>query len=145
MRLFRRLAVLNATEWLLLAEAVVAVPTMRLALTVLPFRFLQGAISGMARRGRPRVSPTDSPEQIAQMVNAVADRVPHATCLTRALAATLLLTRRGHTPTLRLGVARNDDGSLRAHAWLDCSGRTILGGSDAGEFVLFPPVSLSHR
>ena len=146
MRLLPKLARLESAERLLLAEAAISVPLIRLALTLLPFRLVHRGIAAAAlrpRRSRSRDPLT--PERIARMVTAVARRVPRASCLTQALAATLLLARHGHTSTLRIGVAKNDDGTLRAHAWLESGGRTILGGSDAGEFTHLPPVALSRR
>jgi hypothetical protein len=79
------------------------------------------------------------------MVTAVAARVPRASCLTQALAATLLLARHGYAATLRVGVAKNEDGSLRAHAWLESGGETLLGGPDFGTFVQLPPLAFSRR
>lgn len=52
--------------------------------------------------------------------------VPGATCLTQAIAARTLLARRGHSSTLRLGVAK-EDGDLKAHAWLESDGRVVIG------------------
>ena len=146
MTLLRKLARLESAERRLLAEAAIAVPLVRLALTLLPFRLVHRRIAAAALRPR-RSSPHDrmTPEQIARMVTAVAARVPRASCLTQALAATMLLARHGHAATLRIGVAKNDDGSLRAHAWLESAGRTILGGSDFSEFTQLPPVALSRR
>ncbi|MDP9191889.1 MAG: lasso peptide biosynthesis B2 protein [Acidobacteriota bacterium] len=141
MSLLRRLARLDRQKRWLLAEAAVIVPIVRIALTVLPFRIVHRGIAAVTRRGSSR-TPSRAPALIAWAVTAVAARVPAASCLTQALAATLLLARHGHVSTLRLGVAKNDDGTLRAHAWLDCGGRTILGEPAHGAFTPFPPVAL---
>jgi hypothetical protein len=70
-------------------------------------------------------------------VRAVAARVPRASCLTQAVAASLLLRRYGHEATLRLGVARRDRG-LQAHAWVESGGRTVIGEPTAGTFQVLP-------
>jgi hypothetical protein len=143
MTLFRKLARLDAAERWLLLDAAIAVPIVRLALTILPFRLVHRGIA--AFRQRSNTSASQTPEHIARMVAAVAARVPRASCLTQALAAMLLLARYGYPATLRVGVAKNEDGTLRAHAWLESNGRTLLGGPDSGAFVHFPPVAFPQR
>jgi hypothetical protein len=45
-----------------------------------------------------------------------------------------MLGRRGLDSSIRLGVAKDADGNLQAHAWL-CAGDTILtGGAQARRF-----------
>lgn len=142
MTLLAKLARLDAAERWLLVQTAIVVPIVRIALTMLPFRFVHRAVAAVTPRAR---CASHAPEQITRMVAAVAARVPRATCLTQALAATVLLTRHGHPSTVRLGVAKNEDGSIRAHAWLESGGRTLLGGPESGEFTRFPPVALSRR
>lgn len=76
-------------------------------------------------------------------VGAAARRVmPQRPCLTQALTARILLARRGaHPTTLQIGVARSDDGSLAAHAWLERNGTILIGGGDASRTFL--PLSSS--
>jgi hypothetical protein len=144
--LLRKLLRLDATERRLLAEALFVVPAVRLALSLLPFRLVHRGIAAATRRLHGRApSSVRTPERITWAVTAVAHRVPRATCLTQALAATLLLVRHGHSATLRVGVAKNDDGSLSAHAWLESGGRTILGEPAPGTFIPFPPVASLSR
>ena len=139
-----RLARLDVSDRQLLVEAAVAVPMVRIGLTLLPFRIAHRGITAATRWLR-RAAPTipRDPERVAWAVRTVAARVPRASCLTQALAANLLLVRHGYSPTLRVGVAKNDDGTLRAHAWLECGGASILGEPAPGTFVPFPPIALS--
>ena len=143
MTLLGKLARLDKNERWLLAQTAIVVPLVRVALTILPFRLVHRAIA--ATTTRTRHSQSQTPERIARMVAAVAARVPRATCLTQALAAAVLLARHGHPATLRVGVAKNEDGTLRAHAWLESGGHTLLGGPDSGAFAQLPPVALSRR
>lgn len=123
-------------------EALLVVPSMRVALSLLPFRVLHKFLGRAVRRWHGR-SRTASPEHIVWAVQGVAARVPRATCLTQALAATLILARHGHAATLRVGVAKDTDGTLRAHAWLESEGMAILGEPAPGAFTPFPPVVLA--
>lgn len=143
MRLLRKIARLDPSDRLLLAEAALVVPIVRMALTILPFRLVHRGIAAATRFLRRPAPATRTQDRITWAVMVVAVRVPGASCLTQALAATLLLVRHGHAATLRVGVAKNDDGTLRAHAWLESGGRAILGEPAPGVFVPFPPVAFS--
>lgn len=57
------------------------------------------------------------------------------TCLVQALALRTLLLRKGYTSRLRLGVAKDSDALMDAHAWLEMDGRVLIGGEAAGRFV----------
>lgn len=73
-----------------------------------------------------------SVEKITAAVERAAFHVPAATCLTRALAAQVLLGRHGYACALRLGVTRDPANALKAHAWLEYRGAIILGGDVPG-------------
>jgi hypothetical protein len=113
----------------------------RIALWLLPFNVLHRLVARLTRRAAGGAASTVPAERITWAVAAVARRIPRATCLTQALAATLLLAWRGHPATLRLGVAKRDDGSLHAHAWLECGGIILLGEPEEGAFAPLPPLS----
>ena len=71
---------------------------------------------------------------IAQLVWAVRSAsvyVPHATCLTQALAAQVLLERCGYPTRLVIGVApdHNGEAAFQAHAWLESEGVVVIGDS----------------
>jgi hypothetical protein len=138
------MARLDWSDRLLLAEAALVVPVVRMALTILSFRLVHRGIAAATRfLRRPAPETPRTQARITWAVMVVAARVPGASCLTQALAASLLLVRHGHIATLRVGVAKNDDGTLRAHAWLESGGRAILGEPAPGVFVPFPPVAFS--
>lgn len=129
-RNLRRLFGLAVIDRQLIFEALLIVPAVRLALTLLPFRI----VLAMVRRRRCAPVANVAVQRVAWAVTAVARRVPGATCLTRNLAAMLLLARHGHPSTLRLGIAKND-GRLAAHAWLESGGQTILDAPQDGTLV----------
>ncbi|HEX6099719.1 MAG TPA: lasso peptide biosynthesis B2 protein [Thermoanaerobaculia bacterium] len=145
MRALRELFRRGTAERRLVMQALVAVPAVRLALWLLPFRIVRRRVGrAAARRAEPTTpQPAVRAEQIVWAVMAVSARVPRATCLTQALAASLLLPRYGHDATLRVGVAKDEAGRLRAHAWLESGGVTILGEPEPGAFQPLPPVALS--
>lgn len=114
----------------------------RSALWLLPFRIVHQRVA--ARAMRVGSSNTHPIERIVWSVEAASRRVPQASCLTQAFAAALLLARNGHAVALRVGVAKNDDGSLRAHAWVESDGHTVLGDPRSEAFVALPPLALDR-
>ena len=42
-----------------------------------------------------------------------------AKCLAKALTTQVLMERRGHQCEFKLGVAKNEQGELEAHAWIE--------------------------
>jgi len=70
-----------------------------------------------------------SSDPVRWAVAAVAARCPLATCLVQALAADVILRRRGLTSELRIGVRvrGNCDVPLEAHAWVECGGAVVTG------------------
>ncbi|HSE03286.1 MAG TPA: lasso peptide biosynthesis B2 protein [Methylomirabilota bacterium] len=126
---------LPAAEQRLLMTAALLQAAIRLGLAVLPYRRLRALVDRAAlMRPRRRLAPT-SPECIASTVTRASRAVPGATCLTQALAASVLLARRGHPGRVRVGVTRSDDGVLLAHAWVESEGRVVLGGAELARYT----------
>jgi hypothetical protein len=128
MRRLRNFLRLRPADRLLLAKALLLVWGIRLGMWLLPFRVLRGLQARLAQGpgGAEQVCHL-TPETVAWAVAAVSRYVPAATCLTQALAAQVLLARRGRAVELRIGVAKGDSGRLEAHAWLESQGAVIFG------------------
>ena len=58
--------------------------------------------------------------------------MPIGMCLTRALTAYVLLRLLGQPCRICIGVGRKAQGQLHSHAWLECRGRVLIGGSIDG-------------
>ena len=69
---------------------------------------------------------------VSKHVNRVANKTQwESKCLVRALTARKLLLRKGITCTLYLGVGKDEDGNMIAHAWLRCGEYYVTGGNGA--------------
>jgi hypothetical protein len=126
----------------LFIQALVLLAIVRLALWLLPFRTLQRLAAGMVR-ANPTGQTGDQPflPPVAWAVTVASRYVPAATCLTQALATQALLARRGHSTSLRLGVARSEAGEFQAHAWVEWRGTIVIGGIEAlSRFTPLPPL-----
>ena len=131
-------------DWLLAAEAVVALFVAALAVALLPFaRSVRlGAVRlGAVRLGaiRPgsgslgRAGGT-STEAIIWAVTAASARVPwRSVCFHDGLAAQYLLRRRGIDARLHYGAAIGE--ALSAHVWVTVDGEPVIGGAEAGPFA----------
>jgi hypothetical protein len=141
LRLIRRLLLrfrqVDNRRRALLAEAVVCLLAARLALIFMPFPRL-------ARRLGTFVPPTDArvsqvrtaaapdqsrrAEEIGWAVTRAARYVPfRAVCLPQAMAARVMLKRRGVKSVMHFGAAKGQDKPLDAHAWLDAAGVEVTG------------------
>jgi hypothetical protein len=108
----------------------------RIGLWLFPFGEVRTRVAAVHPRSRA-ASGSDADERIAWAVTSAARYVPAATCLTQALTAKVLLTIAGREATLRIGVAKDGD-RLRAHAWVEGSGRVIVGDHDLSRFTVLP-------
>lgn len=76
-----------------------------------------------------------SQDRIAWAVTAASRYVIKATCLIRALTLQVLLQKQGYDATLRIGVIRNEESLLQAHAWVESQGKILMGGSELGNYT----------
>jgi hypothetical protein len=127
MRYLHKFLGLPVVEQWLLIKAALLVGSTKLGLKLLPFRVLRRLVESLSR---PIVwwpaSEQFSVEKIAWAVELVSRYVP-ATCLSRALAAQVLLARRGYPVLLHFGAVKEGERFL-AHAWLESEGQVVIGG-----------------
>jgi hypothetical protein len=120
---------------LLLIEAALWLGLAWLAIAALPFRWLAPYL-GQQQWESPTMDVPDPHEYVQRISRAVLTMSEHApwqsTCLPQAIAAKMMLQRRGICSTLYLGVAKDSEEGLVAHAWLR-SGATILTGEPGWE------------
>jgi hypothetical protein len=140
MRLLRKWANLPRPERRLFLRALPLVTCVRLGLWALPWpvtRRLSQRLSTTARTARP--TPEVDVDAVTRAVSRAARRVPRATCLTQAIAASVMLGRRGIPATIRFGAARDPRGRFIAHAWVESQGRIVIGGVTSPQrYATFP-------
>ena len=111
---------LEAAGWLGLA---------RLALLLLPFRRAAPYLGRqMAQSPAAAAVPAELLDRLAWAVATASRHLPwDCFCLAQALAGKAMPQRRGEPSTLHLGLAKDGESQLQAHAWLPC-GEGILTG-----------------
>jgi hypothetical protein len=135
-----KLVRLAPADWRMLLMAAPLVVVVRLMLWLLPFRRVRQVVTATADRLLDRQAKRNraaqiAPERIAWAVAVVSSYIPAASCLTRALAAEILLAWHGYESQLRIGVAKSEAGQLEAHAWLEHAGQTVIGGAISARYV----------
>jgi len=129
----------------LLVEALMWLAAARLALLVFPFRRVARKL-GEATAPHADGAAADVGGQedavlardIGWAVGRMAAHVPfRAVCLQQAIAARMMLRRRGIGSALHFGVAKGEPPAkaLEAHAWLDAAGTPVTGYPVAPRFV----------
>ena len=129
---YRRLASLDGARRRLLIEAVASITVVRVGLRMLPFLTLQQLLDRWVALPIVRQHGPTAPDVLPSVkwaMTTASARLP-ATCLVQALAAGVMLRRRGLACQLRLGVRTREAGGgarLEAHAWVECDGRIAIG------------------
>jgi len=127
---------LSPAERGILIRAVLLLWAVRLGLWVLPFQVLRRLADWAGHTPAPlHGSGSSSLDQTVWAVAAASRYVPHATCLAQALAARVLLERKGLPSSLHIGVARSKEGQLQAHAWVESQDRIVIGRSEVGRYT----------
>jgi hypothetical protein len=133
----RRFAQVDGQRRALVVEATLCLAAARLGLIVLPFprlaRYLGTATSPQDARAitaatQASLRDTQIAQDIGWAVTRAARYLPfRAVCLPQAMAARMMLARRGVASVLHFGAAPDDDRSVAAHAWLDAAGVEVTG------------------
>jgi hypothetical protein len=128
----RRALVAYGFGWVLISKAALAVPGVSL-----PRR--QQSIDRFA--ACLPAPPRSTPGEAAWAITAAARRIPRTRCLEWALALRGLLAQAGVASKLRIGVAADGPGTIRAHAWVEAVNETWSWGDTHGYSVLRPRVT----
>ena len=126
---------MTRTTWLVM-EAAWTSSYVRFALVVLPFRRVRRWLGTPQDPSTP-VPQTANVQLVRDVQRAVrlCDRyLPWTNCYSLALTAKMMLARRDVATTLFIGVRRDDQRKLAAHAWL-MNGDTIVAGE--GDLTAF--------
>jgi hypothetical protein len=131
MHLLKRFLRLSKRERLLLFQAAISIFLIRLSLALLSLR----NVNRLAVKITWLSDEPLSADRIVWAVRSAARFVPGSTCLVLALAAQALLVRHRYNPLLTIGVAKNDDNLLGAHAWVTCENEVLIGGQEAANYT----------
>jgi Transglutaminase-like superfamily len=149
LRLIRRLLLrfrqIDNRRRALLVEAVAYLLAARLALIFIPFPRLARRLGTFVPPAEARTLQTQhgasqdaarTARDIGWAVTRAARYVPFkAVCLPQAMAARVMLKRRGIGSVMHFGAAKGSEKPLDAHAWLDAAGVEVTGYPVAKTFA----------
>lgn len=76
-------------------------------------------------------------KQIAKAISTMSKYTPwNSKCLVQAYAAKQMLKRRGLPYTIYLGIAKDENKRLIAHAWVRCGTYYVTGGDGSKKFTI---------
>lgn len=120
---------LSRSEKFLLLQGLWVLALATLGLKIIPWLKLQSLLVNSARQHTKwRSNDPPQPRQITRAIRIASRCIPRATCLPQALTAQHLLIRYAYPADFQIGVAKDKQGRLEAHAWVNSSGQTIIGG-----------------
>jgi len=142
MRLLRRFLALTLDERLVLIKATFWLAVVQLALGRLRFVTLHRLVTRGGRSGVRLSCDRVVADQVVWAVTVAGRYVPGpTTCLSRALTVQGMLARLGYPSRLHVGVVRGKHGEVEGHAWVECEGRILIGGT-ASEIGNFSPLAV---
>jgi hypothetical protein len=131
MQALKRFLHLSKQERLLVFQAAFAMYLIRLSLALFSLR----TVHRLAVKITQRCDEPLSADRIVWAVRSAARFVLGSSCLVQALAAQSLLVRHGYRPLLTIGVTKNEDSRLGAHAWVTCENEVLIGGHEAANYT----------
>jgi hypothetical protein len=131
LRIVRRL---TARDWSLLCEAVVCLGIARLMTLLLPFPVVARRL-GVPFQEQPWEAPASPAARRVGWALAAAARRTYwrSRCLEQAIAAKMMLRRRGIASTMYLGLTPRP---VHAHAWVRVGDVNVTGGSDVERYAV---------
>jgi hypothetical protein len=137
-RKFASLQSLSRRDRVLVLEAALLLLAASTTLRVVPYRwFKPWLVFGRARGADPVLA-----RRVGRAVGIASRNLPFdPACLSRAMAAKLMLAWRGSGSSLVIGAGR-DDGTMILHAWLESGGAIVTGGR--GRSSVTPVVTFGH-
>jgi len=140
-RLFVRFFCLSSFERILFIRTTITIVYLSIKIAVVPRRFILKCIGISGVQVPEDISEKDilAATQLAKAIRRGVKVIPwRVTCFVRALAGKYLLNRMGISSTLYIGVGKDEERKLTAHAWLRC-GPFIVTGKE--EMKRFTPVA----
>lgn len=144
MSMLKKFVRLRPSDRRLLCMSSLLMVGMRFLLFFLPFRDLLKLVRQRAQSAARKASvAAASPERLAWAVRVAGRRFAprDRPCLTQALVLLALFRHYGHPARLRIGVAKDEQDHLRAHAWVESKGRILIGKlPDLARYSTLPPL-----
>lgn len=123
---------LSFTKQRLLIESMFFLIVGRIGLRILPFKTLNRFLQKFERKAKGMEHGNDTYQaDILWAINRTGENLfGDNACLPLALAGQLQLNLHGFPAHTRLGVQKTINGEIKAHAWVECNGKVVIGGPE---------------
>lgn len=120
-------------------EAYIYTGVARAFILFMPFNKLRKRMGKSKSESREDVEVNDY--RVAKRINWIVTQAAKYTpwssrCLVQALTAKKMLTRRSIPTTLYLGVKKDIENNMKAHAWVRCGTYIVTGGMNKDEYTV---------
>lgn len=135
----RKFLDLSNTQRCYLVEAGFWLVVARLAILILPFRWIAPVLGRQMALSvkESGLAPIELLDHISWAVTTASRHLPwDRMCLVQAMAGKAMLKVRGLPSTLYLGLAKNGETQLQAHAWLRYGERILTGWQGMGGYTV---------
>jgi len=127
----KRLMTLSLSDWQILFSASFLLPAVALSLKFFGLKQTQSIITQHTETlisiSEPTHQKLQEAKNIARLVHICAKFGPYrANCLKQALVLWYYLKKKGIPSRLHIGIRRNQNQLLDAHAWLECAGQPLI-------------------
>jgi hypothetical protein len=138
-RIVREISCWSWPEWRLVIEAGGYLVAARVAVWFVPFRRLASDLGDKMAESPAEITEAQrsASAKIGWAVRGLGYHLPGMSqCLVQALAATWMLKRRRIPSTLYFGLAKEEDGELKAHAWVRSGAQVLTGAKGRRDFTV---------
>jgi len=137
-KIVQRVSNHSRAEQILFLKALLWLIIIKLYLVLLPFKTVRRIIASRSvKTTQSSGSEAGDINHVTWAVRVASRYIPRsATCLPQALATQVLLGDLGYATELRIGLAQDQDGQIKGHAWVERQGQIIIGGSEVSQFTL---------
>lgn len=133
-----RLFKLSWHEFIMLSEVFILTGIFRMAILIVGFKKITKIFCKYREESTEQINDTEMAKikKIMWAVSIVSKHTPwESKCLVKALTAQRILAKYKISSTLFLGVAKDKENKLIAHAWLKTGSEIVTGNEDLGMFT----------
>lgn len=132
MNRLEKFLLLPLAKKVLVAEAILLLGFSRLAVVLLPFRWIASTLGEEVKTVEEKRSAPDLNEaeikNIGWAIETCSSHTPwKSNCLAKAIATRFMLGRRKISSVILFGLKKTDEGEIEAHAWVNCHDSTLTG------------------
>ncbi len=131
-----KFARLKFSDKRLIVEAVVFLFIARMTIIIMPYKVLKPMLGTYKKQSVSSEAERRAIRKVGNIIKAASERLPwKCNCLPQAITGRIMLKIRKIDSTIYLGMSKDKDKKIIAHAWLKAGDIPVTGGYDNSEFT----------